>query len=176
MGYVEESGAAQFMRDARILTIYEGTTGIQANDLVGRKILGDSGKAVAELIREIRELDLQSIDESMQQDLSSAVDSLEETVSWLLQNSPSDPHAPGSAAVNTLMLIGTVTGGWQLARSALACRQMLDDGTKRDVDFCRAKMGTAKFYFDLVMPRSIAYARAATAGSESIVSMAVDSL
>jgi hypothetical protein len=179
MGFVEETGAAQHMRDARILTIYEGTTGIQANDLVGRKILADEGRAMAKLVAEIRGLDsqLSGSDESfgaLRPVLANAVTEMEETVSWLVKNAPSDPRLPGAAAFNTLMLMGTVVGGWQMARAAIACSK---DSSKAESDhenFRRAKISTARFYFDHIMPRASAYARAARSGSESTMGIAAE--
>jgi acyl-CoA dehydrogenase len=179
MGYVEETGAAQHMRDARILTIYEGTTGIQANDLIGRKILGDEGRAVASLVREIRELDSQlatangSLDD-VRVALANAATTMEETVSWLVRNAPSDPLLPGAAAFNTLMLMGTVVGGWQMARAAAVCQGQSGNGV--DENFCRAKLATADFYFEHIMPRANAYARAASAGSHSTMGLPADLL
>lgn len=180
MGYVEETGAAQHMRDARILTIYEGTTGIQALDLVGRKILGDSGKALKELLAEIRSLDkdLQASGDSLgniRVVLSAAVDELQNSVTWLLENAPGDQNVPGSAAVNLLMQMGTVVGGWQMARAALVASRMLKNNNAAEVTFCEAKIVTARFYFEHIMPRATAYARAATAGSGSTMAMPIDS-
>jgi len=179
MGYVEETGAAQHMRDARILTIYEGTTGIQALDLVGRKIFGDSGKALQDLLGEMRSLDPDFANGgeglvSIRENLTAAVDELEQSVSWLLKKAPGDQNLPGTAAVNLLMQIGTVAGGWQMARAALAASRKLDKGDEQDAAFYQAKIITTSFYFEHIMPRSIAYARAATAGSESTMAMPVD--
>jgi acyl-CoA dehydrogenase len=179
MGFVEETGAAQHMRDARILTIYEGTTGIQALDLVGRKILGDSGKALNDLLQDIRVFCKELASEGdgladIRDVLSAAVDELQQSATWLLKNAPSDQNVPGTAAVNMLMQIGTVAGGWEMARAALAASRKLSSGTEQDTAFCEAKIITANFYFEHIMPRTIAYARAATAGSESTMAMPVD--
>jgi len=179
MGFVEETGAAQFMRDARILTIYEGTTGIQALDLVGRKIFGDSGKALGNLLEDMRSLgeDLATADnalEDIRDILSSAVEELEQSAKWLIEHAPGDQNAPGTAAVNLLMQMGTVVGGWQTARAALAASRKLSSGNGQDTVFYQAKIITARFYFEHIMPRSVAYARAATAGSDSTMAMPVD--
>ena len=179
MGFVEETGAAQHMRDARILTIYEGTTGIQALDLVGRKILGDSGKALKDLLQDIRVFCKELASEGdgladIRDVLSAAVDDLQQSVTWLLKNAPADQNVPGAAAVNMLMQIGTVAGGWEMARAALAASRKLSSGTEQDTAFCEAKIITANFYFEHIMPRTIAYARAATAGSESTMAMPAD--
>ena len=172
MGFVEESGAAQYMRDARILPIYEGTTGIQANDLVGRKVLGDDGRAMRSLIADMHataELLGQSDSlENLQQPLHAAIEGLEAAVSWLIDNAPDDPNLPGAAAVNLLMQAGTVLGGWQMARSALAVSAA---ASRADANFRDAKLHTARFYIKNILPRSEAYRHAATAGSESVMAI-----
>ncbi len=174
MGFVEETGAAQHMRDARILTIYEGTTGIQGNDLVGRKILSDEGKAMREWIDDMRSLDteLAAADElaPIREALSSGIDDLATAVNWLLENAPGDQNAPGAASVNLLMLAGTVAGGWQMARAAIAATQRLADGDP-DTAFLEAKIMTAKFYAAHILPRSSGYCQAAISGSEVIMAM-----
>ncbi len=175
MGFVEETGAAQYMRDARILPIYEGTTGIQANDLVGRKILGDEGRAMRALIAEMRELDdalgtdLQVIRDAHR----AGVDELERAVDWLVSNAAGDPNVPGSASVNLLMLAGTVIGGWHMARAALKAAEA-DCVDRYGAAFCEAKVQTAKFYASHIAPRAMALGRAATAGSDVLMEMAED--
>ncbi len=174
MGFIEETGAAQHMRDARILTIYEGTTGIQANDLVGRKILADEGKAAAGLVTEMRavagELGNVSGLESLATSLSAGIDHLESAVAWLISNAPGDQNAPGAASVNLLMLAGVVIGGWQMARAALI---VSGDSAiaATDESFCVAKLETARFYATHILPRSYAYMRAATSGSDSVMTL-----
>lgn len=173
MGFVEETGAAQYMRDARILPIYEGTTGIQANDLVGRKVLGDEGREMKVLIADMRATanSLGQADdlEDMQPALVAAIDDLETAVGWLIDNAPADPHVAGAAGVNLLMLAGTVLGGWQMARSALAVTQA---SSAADANFRDAKLHTARFYIRNILPRSAAYGRAATTGSDSVMALA----
>ena len=174
MGFVEETGAAQHMRDARILPIYEGTTGIQAIDLVGRKILFDEGKAMKEWIEEMRSLDddLAAVDDlaTIRKWLSRGIEDLFAAVSWLLSNAIDDQNAPGAASVNLLMLAGTVAGGWQMARAALAATRRLADGNS-DSAFLEAKVMTAQFYAAHILPRSSAYCQAAISGSEVIMAM-----
>ncbi len=175
MGFVEETGAAQHMRDARILTIYEGTTGIQALDFAGRKVLGDEGKALGELIDEIRSLDAELAGHeqlsAIREALSAGVKDLRSAADWLLQNGPLDPHAAGSASVSILMLAGTVCGGWVLARSALA----VANGAKADdADFSFAKIATADFYAQHILPRSRALLAASTAGSDVLMKLPAD--
>jgi acyl-CoA dehydrogenase len=170
MGYVEETGAAQHMRDARILPIYEGTTGIQAMDLVGRKILGDSGKALQALLQEMRS------DDAVRDMLGPAIDELEQSATWLLQNAPDDPQVPGSAAVNIMMQMGTVVGAWQMARAAVAASRKLETCDDHEKGFYEAKVVTARFYMEHILPRASAYARAACSGSESTMGVPVDLL
>jgi alkylation response protein AidB-like acyl-CoA dehydrogenase len=175
MGFVEETGAAQHMRDARILTIYEGTTGIQAVDFAGRKVLADEGKAMTDIIGELR-----SLDEALAADerlveirgaLSEGAEQLQSATSWLVKHGASDPHAAGSASVSLLMLAGTVLGGWQMARAAL---QIVDGAASVDADFATAKIATTRFYAQHILPRSRALHAAATAGSDALMSLPED--
>lgn len=179
MGYVEETGAAQHMRDARILTIYEGTSGVQALDLVGRKLLGDSGKAMQELLREMRSLE-SGADGTDAADivglLAPAVDDLERSVAWLLETAPGDQHAPGSASFNLMMQFGTVAGGWQMAKAAVAAEGALASCDEHDRAFLTTKITTARFYAEHILPRALAYARSACSGSDSLMGVPVDLL
>ena len=175
MGFVEETGAAQHMRDARILTIYEGTTGIQAGDFAGRKVLADEGKAITEVISEIRSLDEELAEDErlaeIRAALSEGVEQLETATAWLLQQGSSDPHAAGSASVNLLMLTGTVLGGWQMARAAL---KIVNGTAAVDSDFAEAKIATTRFYAQHILPRSRALRAAATAGSDALMMLPED--
>ncbi|MFQ6005040.1 MAG: acyl-CoA dehydrogenase [Woeseia sp.] len=174
MGFVEETGAAQYMRDARILTIYEGTTGIQANDFAGRKIIADEGNAMNALISEMRALndEIAALDGLMDisNALSAGIDDLDAGVKWLIANAQSDPNAPGSSSVNLLMLAGTVVGGWQMARAALAATRRLTDGNP-DSAFLGAKLMTARFYAEHILPRASGYRQAAVSGSDAVMAM-----
>ncbi len=173
MGFIEETGAAQFMRDARILPIYEGTNGIQALDLTGRKTLFDKGAAMDSLIAEMQECiaqagkgssALQTMGESMQQ----AVKALQLVKTHLLEHADSDPSLPGSLAFNYLMLTGTVCGGWQMLKSALVAEQKL---AENDLPFLRAKLITAQFYMEQILPRYKAYADTAVAPCATLMTM-----
>jgi len=176
MGFVEETGAAQHMRDARILTIYEGTTGIQALDFVGRKILADDGKAIRELIAEMRTLDDElGSDERLTEirtALSEGVDHLSAATDWLIEQAPGDPDAAGSASVNMLMLAGTVIGGWQTARAALA---ITAGASSDDAAFAAAKITTAQFYAQHILPRARGLHAAATVGSHVLMALPEES-
>ncbi len=175
MGYVEETGVAQFMRDARITTIYEGTTGIQANDLAGRKVLRDGGRAMGELVGDMRAtvpgLEQAGGDHAvMAAALAQGIDSLEQATTWLLEHGNSDPHAMGSAGVYLMTLTGTVVGGWLLARGALAARARLEAGDT-DRDFLEARQVTARFYAEHLMPKAGACLQAILAGTDTLMAL-----
>ncbi len=177
MGFIEETGAAQYMRDARIVTIYEGTTGIQAMDLVGRKILRDKGQAVGELIAELKafkaDLDAQGDDfKSMQARFTRALQALETTTQWYLDQVPNDPDLPGSIAFNYLMMMGYVVAGWLMAKSAIAAKRLIDQGS--DDVFYRNKINTATFFCEHILPRSEGLQSTVQSGSASTMSIAVD--
>jgi hypothetical protein len=155
MGYVEETGAAQHMRDARILPIYEGTTGIQALDFAGRKILGDEGREIKSLIDELKDTcDAMEKDDALQsvgRDVRWGLEQLEQGVDWLLGNAAENPAAIGTASVNLLMLAGIVLGGAFLAKATLVSRS--DEGGV-DASFADTKLATTRFYCGHVMPRA----------------------
>jgi len=178
MGFVEETGAAQYMRDARILPIYEGTTSIQANDFVSRKILIDEGTEIKALMEEMRQLAAEIHDDERLAGIGAAlsvgVDRLQTGVAWLIDNAPADQNVPGAASVNLLMLAGTVVGGWQMARAALAVTKD-SSSVADDAAFRKAKLLTAKFYAEQIMPRADGYLKAATAGAETLMAMPEDS-
>jgi len=177
MGYIEETGAAQHFRDARITTIYEGTTGIQAQDLVGRKVLRDSGLSMQTLLTEMRlvadaiaDLDQDNLGE-LHKNYLKGLEDLENATNWLLENYQSDANAPGSVAVNFMMLMGTVCGGWQMARAVVIANEKLNAGAK-DSDFYQSKITTARFYSEHYLPRAGAYLGSIIAGSDSIMALA----
>jgi len=177
-GYIEETGVAQHMRDARILTIYEGTTGIQAIDLVGRKVLADSGLGMQHLLQEIAELDtgLESCGtelQSVRDAVATGHQRLDKATNWLVEKGQDDPAVVYSAAFDYLMLAGTVIGGWQMGRAAeIAHRKLAEnDG---DADFYKAKIITAKFYAEQILPRSAAFFDASTSGSSLAMDLPED--
>jgi len=173
MGYVEETGSAQHFRDARITTIYEGTTGIQANDLVNRKVLMDGGVAVTALLDEI---DAAASAMQARDDLAAhgaalrgAVADARASVAWLLENA-ADRHAGGAAGVNLLLQLGYLCGGWLMGRSALAAGAALESGGERG--FLEAKVVTARFYFEHLLPRAAACGAAARSGAGTLMALA----
>ena len=173
MGFIEETGAAQYLRDARILPIYEGTNGIQALDLVGRKFLRDGGAAMAGLLVEMRGV-AASLDGSEYADIGVAlargVDALEQAGEWLKGNLDDAGENAGAAAYNFLMLAGTVTGGWQMAVAAVAALRRLANAGENG-DFLRAKLVTARFYAEQIMPRAQAHRDAVMAGSRTMMAL-----
>ena len=175
MGFIEETGAAQYLRDARITTIYEGTTGIQAADLVGRKLPAQQGAAMAELIAEIRSVvaAVERVDgtlfTSIAQQLAAGVDALEWASDWMRATLASDPTAAFAASVNYMMLAGTVCGGWQLARSALIAQ-----ASSAPDDFLRGKITTAAFYAEQILPKAASLLTSVRAGASHAQALPVE--
>jgi acyl-CoA dehydrogenase len=173
MGYVEETGAAQHLRDARITPIYEGTTGIQAADLIGRKVARDKGQAVGEVIARMREvegeLERAGGDElaAIAARLRDGVAALEHAVQFVVTTYGPDVRKASVGAVPFLDLLGTVAGGWQMARAALAARRRL--GEPGEAAFCKAKIATARFYADHVLVRAAGLARTVVTGGDSVL-------
>jgi acyl-CoA dehydrogenase len=176
MGFIEETGAAQFYRDARITSIYEGTNGIQAADLVGRKVARDKGAAIAAVIAEMREVVAQ-LEGAKSEALSATaarlrdgVTALEQAAQWIV--AANDPRKAAAGAVPFLELFGTVAGGWQSARAALAAQRLLAAGaTGADASFYQAKLGTARFYADHVLVKAPALARTVVAGADGTLAL-----
>jgi len=178
MGYIEETGAAQHLRDARITTIYEGTTGIQAGDLIGRKILRDQGRALTHLIADMQSTvaDLERHGErlaTIRTGLQKAVGELGAAAQWLAGNFAGDPDTPGAVSVNFLMLMGTVAGGWQMARAASAAVEQLDAGAE-DKSFFEAKIVSATYFAEQVLPLASVYRTGIEAGASTIMALSED--
>jgi hypothetical protein len=160
MGFVEETGAAQYLRDVRIASIYEGTNGIQAQDLVARKLGRDGGAAMEVLLAEVDETlaalqaHLPELHPALQEATTGLRDSTETILASLRDNRP----AALARAFDYMMQTGYVMGGWHLARSALVARQRLDAGS--DNPFYKRKLATARFYMNALLPRAQGYAGA----------------
>jgi acyl-CoA dehydrogenase len=172
MGFIEQTGAAQHARDARILTIYEGTTGIQANDLVGRKIARDGGAAARAAIAEMRATiaQLEGAEVApIRAALADAVALLERAVGWVVDTSATDPRVVAAGAVPFLQLFGVVAGGWQMGRAAHVAQTRLAAGDNLHPGFYRAKLATARFYADHVLPQAHGLAHAAMHGASSVL-------
>ncbi len=181
MGFIEETGAAQYLRDARITTIYEGTTGIQAQDLVGRKTLRDGGAAARELLADMA-ADCAALGGhadprlgDIRTELELALDALRAALRWMLDGGAADPRLAAAASVHYLGLWGVVAGGWQMARAAAVCAADLADGAD-DTAFCHTKIATARFYALQFLPAAQALERALARGSEAVLAVAADGL
>ncbi len=172
MGFIEETGAAQHLRDARITAIYEGTTAIQANDLIGRKIAREKGVTIAAVIADMRasaaQLDGELAAIGARQ--NSAVDALEKAVSWIVANFAADPKAAHAGAVPFLHLLGIVAGGWQMGRAAVIARARIAAG---DTDpFWPAKLATSRFYADHFLSQAAGLAESVVAGATGALEIA----
>jgi alkylation response protein AidB-like acyl-CoA dehydrogenase len=179
MGFIEETGAAQYLRDARILTIYEGTTAIQANDLVGRKTARDGGRTALAIAARIAateaELAKRRSTESaaMGQRLGAARKAFEDVVRFVADHTRADPNAVFAGSVPYLMLAGNVVAGWQLARALMVAEDQLRDGVG-DAAFLRAKIATAHFYALHLLSKAPGARDAIVEGGESVTAMALE--
>ena len=179
MGYIEETGAAQHMRDARITTIYEGTTGIQANDLVGRKTARDAGAAAQSVIAEIEKTsralsghpnrDLHAIGSA----LGESADALARAVDWVVKNFAGQSREVHAGAVAYLHLWGLTAGGWQMGRAALAAAERGASGNG-DTAFLHNKIATARFYALSLLPQAPGLARTLIEGGEATLALAAE--
>ena len=175
MGFIEETGAAQFYRDARILTIYEGTTAIQANDLIGRKTARDGGATAKALIAAIRDTaaslaghqgDLGAVSHA----LVAGAQALEDTVQFIVAGAKTDIRAVFAGSVPYLKLAGVVLGGWQLGRAAQAAQGLLDSGAD-DAPFLRAKISTARFFADHILSQAAGLRASIIAGAPGVLAL-----
>jgi alkylation response protein AidB-like acyl-CoA dehydrogenase len=180
MGFIEETGAAQYYRDARILPIYEGTTAIQANDLVGRKTARDGGtvaRAIAGQI-EATEGELQrsgsEAAQAMLRSLKAARQAFLEVVDFVAGKTKAQPNEVFAGSVPYLMLAGNVVAGWQMARALLAAERHLAEG--RDLQFMRAKVATARFYGDHILSKVPGIGHSIVQGWAGVASMPVEAL
>ncbi|VCU68996.1 Acyl-CoA dehydrogenase, short-chain specific [Pigmentiphaga humi] len=173
MGFIEETGAAQHYRDARILPIYEGTTAIQANDLVGRKTLRDGGALVGAIVARMRgtlaELEADAELAALRAQLAQAIDDYEAVVHFIVQHAGRQVREVFAGSVPYLMLAGLVHGGWQMARAALVCRTHIGKGIVDD--FYPAKLATAQFYCAHLLPRAHALRLEILQGGASALSL-----
>jgi 3-(methylsulfanyl)propanoyl-CoA dehydrogenase len=180
MGFIEETGAAQYLRDARILTIYEGTTAIQANDLVGRKTGRDGGRVAKAIAAQVAAtgaaLDASgsAAARSMSKRLQAARAAFEEVVDFVVREGKSDPNAVFSGSVNYLMLAGNLMAGWQMARALLAAERGLAGGAG-DRAFLEAKIVTARFYAEHLLSQVPGLRDAVVDGAQSVTALPLDS-
>jgi butyryl-CoA dehydrogenase len=179
MGFIEETGAAQYYRDARILPIYEGTTAIQANDLVGRKTVRDGGATAKGILAQVRKTE-EDLSASASADLAAikaqlgtASKALEEVVDYVVSNMKSDIKGVFAGSVPYLKMAGIVLGGWQMARAALVSERKLNAG-EGDAQFYRAKIATARFFADHILSQASAYRAAIIGGSAGVLALDED--
>jgi alkylation response protein AidB-like acyl-CoA dehydrogenase len=175
MGFIEETGAAQHYRDARILPIYEGTTAIQANDLLGRKVMRDSGETGHRLATMIAQTEAQlaggdATAQAIGASLAQARGTFEIALDWLLENSRKDVDAAFAGSVPFLMLSGTLAAGWMLAKGALAAQAARDAG--QDNAFLTQKIATALFYAQHILPECATEQTRILHGAQSLLDAA----
>jgi hypothetical protein len=170
MGYIEETGVAQHYRDIRIAPIYEGTNGIQAMDLVGRKLPMRAGGVVGDYLAAIAATAAEASAAGgelaeLGRRLDEALEPLREATTWLMTNGLQDPNNALAGATPYLEMLGIVTGGWLLTRSALAAQRLRDtDGGGFPPEFLDQKLVTARFYATQLLPRAAGLCSAVTAG------------
>jgi alkylation response protein AidB-like acyl-CoA dehydrogenase len=176
MGFIEETGAAQYLRDARITAIYEGTTGIQAADLVGRKIGFEKGATATAVIAQMR-ADAKALAGHAQADVAAqhaavvrGIDALAAATQWIVDTFAQNPNAVAAVSVPYLKLWGIVAGGWLMARAAvIAAAEAAAAGA--DTDFCTTKIATARFYAEHILPQAAALAEEVTQGAASVLAL-----
>ncbi len=179
MGYIEETGCAQYYRDAKILTIYEGTTAIQANDLVGRKTSRDGGQSAKAVAKQIEATEGQLVASGnadavvVARRLKTAREAFVDVVNFVAGNTKASPNAVFSGSVPYLMLSGNLMAGWQLGRALLVAIEQISQGV--DVPFMQAKIITARFYADHMLTKAPGIRDAITEGAESVTALALDS-
>ena len=178
MGFIEETGAAQYLRDAKILTIYEGTTAIQANDFVGRKTARDGGQTAKAIAQQIASTEAELSERgsadalAVLKRLSAAREAFVEVVEFVAARTRSAPNAVFSGSVPYLMLAGNLIAGWQLARSLLIAETLAAAGT--ETGFMQAKIATARFYAEHILNKAPAVRDSIVDGADSVTAMALD--
>ena len=178
MGFIEETGAAQYLRDAKILTIYEGTTAIQANDLVGRKTARDGGQTALGVARQIEATESELLKQgsadalAVARRLKAAREALVDVVAFVAGNTKTNPNAVFAGSVPYLMLAGNVVAGWQMARSLLVAQEQLAQGV--DAGFMKAKITTARFYADHLLTKAPGMRDSIVEGADSVTALALD--
>ena len=178
MGFIEETGAAQYYRDARILTIYEGTTAIQANDLVGRKTARDGGRTARAIAAQIERTEGELLASAtapalaVARRLTAARLAFLDVVGFVTGNTKAAPNAVFAGSVPYLMLAGNLMAGWQMARALLVAQQQLLAGT--DSAFMQAKIVTARFYADHLLVKAPGLRDSIVEGADSATALALD--
>jgi alkylation response protein AidB-like acyl-CoA dehydrogenase len=179
MGFIEETGVAQYYRDAKILTIYEGTTAIQANDLVGRKTARDGGQTAKGIAAQIETTEAALLASgtpdavAMAKRLKAAREAFVDVVNFVAGNTKASPNAVFAGSVPYLMLAGNVMAGWQMARALLVAQEQLAAGS--DVAFMQAKITTARFYADHLLSKAPGMRDSIVEGADSVTALALES-
>jgi 3-(methylthio)propanoyl-CoA dehydrogenase len=180
MGYIEESGVPQHYRDARITSIYEGTNGIQAMDLVGRKLPMRAGGVLNDFLATVGALDAE-LDKAgddlaaIRSNLAEALSTVSDTANWLMEHGLEDPRHALAGATPFLRMFSLLTAGWVMARQALAARAALDDGAA-DAEFLQAKVATATFFCEQVLPGVAGLASPVKAGFEPLYAVTPEAI
>jgi hypothetical protein len=178
MGFIEETGAAQYLRDAKILTIYEGTTAIQANDLVGRKTARDGGELARGLAQRVAATEAELLarpglqGHAIAHRLAAARAAFLDVVNFVVERNRSDPNAVFAGSVPYLMMAGTLVAGWQMARAFMVAEELHAAG--EDPDFMQAKIITCRFYADHLLPRTLAWRDSIVDGAAAVTDMPLD--
>jgi alkylation response protein AidB-like acyl-CoA dehydrogenase len=178
MGFIEETGAAQYYRDAKILTIYEGTTAIQANDLVGRKTARDGGQTAKAIAAQIEKTEAElskqggAAAKAVAKRLKAAREAFVDVVNFVAGNTKASPNAVFAGSVPYLMLAGNVVAGWQMARSLLVAEEHLARG--EDAAFMQAKVTTAVFYADHLLSKAPGMRDSIVEGADSVTALALE--
>ena len=171
-GYIREHGMEQFVRDARITQIYEGTNGIQAMDLVGRKLPKDGGRAIRTFFQvlssDVADASHSETLKPLLGEMSRAIGDLQEATMWLAQNAPADPDNAGAGAYAYMELLGLVSLGWMWLKMAAASTRALAEGAE-DRAFHETKLATARFFALRELPMTSALRRKIEAGAETVM-------
>jgi hypothetical protein len=178
MGFIEETGAAQYLRDSRILPIYEGTTAIQANDLVGRKTARDGGRTPKAIAAQIAATELakrnSAAAKAMAKRLRAAREAFEQVVDFVAGNTKASPNAVFAGSVPYLMLAGNLVAGWQMGRALIAAEDQLARG-EGDAAFLKAKVATAHFYAEHLLTKAPGLRDSIVDGADSVTALALGS-
>ena len=178
MGFIEETGAAQYLRDAKILTIYEGTTAIQANDLVGRKTARDGGQGARAIAAQIERTEAalkarpSAACQAMARRLTAGRQAFVDAVGFIAGAAKASPNASYAGSVPYLMLAGTVVAGWQMARALMAAEDRLAEGV--DAAFMQAKIATCRFYADHILTKAPGLRDSIVDGAEAVTALALE--
>ncbi|MDD3785859.1 MAG: acyl-CoA dehydrogenase, partial [Hydrogenophaga sp.] len=175
MGFIEETGAAQYYRDAKILTIYEGTTAIQSNDLVGRKTVRDGGTSAKAIAAQIEKTEAELMAQgganarAVARRLKAAREAFNDVVDFMVAYARANPNAAFAGSVPYLMLAGNLMAGWQLGRALLVAEELSAKG--QDVPFMQAKITTARFYADHILSRAPGVRDAIVDGADAVTAL-----